>query len=128
MPEVDVDRSSHTEDDDPPDRKPRWRVDADASRFELAHDPTPLDPSGTSGGRMVYTDEDGRRRRLPADLGELSGAEVAAAADALSYELGAMPVDPARDMALEHLSRLHASGAMSDADFDRERRRLLDLD
>ena len=123
---MDEDRSPDAGDDAPPDPKPTWRVDADATRFELAHDPTPLDPTGASGGRMVYVDEHGRRRRLPPDLSELRREEIAAAADALSSELGAMPVDPARDMALEHLSRLHASGAMSDEDFARERRRLLD--
>ncbi len=122
-----MDRSSDPEDDDPPETKPRWRVDADASRLRLAHDPEPLDPSGAGGGAMAYIDEHGRQRRLPADMSELSRAEIAAAADALSRELGAVRGrSPACRMALEHLDRLHASGAMTDEAFERERKRLQD--
>lgn len=102
---------------------PDWRVDADASRARLS-DPADDAP----GGKLVYTDEQGRQRRLPADMSELSSGEAAAAARALSYELGAVEPSYAQIVALERLSELHASGAFSDEDYDREKRRLLGRD
>ncbi len=47
-----------------------------------------------------------------------------ARARALSERLGAAPLDYARVAALERLSELRASGAMSQEDYDREKRRL----
>ncbi len=53
-------------------------------------------------------------------------SDPGAAARALSQELGAASHDYARIAALERLAELRASGAMSQKDYDREKRRLLE--
>jgi len=119
---MDADRPRSGEDDEAV--TPDWRVDAEASRERL-RDPASGD---SDGGRLLYTDEHGRQRRLPADLSRLSSAEVAAAARATSYELGAVEPSYAQIAAIERLNELHASGAFSDEDYHREKRRLLGQD
>lgn len=101
-----------------------WRVDREATMDDLAADPhAPLRPRD-GGGRMVYVDEHGQRRRLPANLDELSPQQRDAAIAALSQELGAPPPDQARLAAIERLTELRAAGRISDEHYRRERRRL----
>lgn len=109
------------------ERKLHWRVDETATSDELAADPAdpaipPRPPMG--GGRVVYVDEDGSRRRLPADLGELTAPQRDAAVAALSRSLGAGPQEVARRAAIERLTELRASGKMTAEQFHKERRRL----
>ena len=114
-------------DEDDPGAKPDWRVDGAASRARL-QDPTGEAAAGEAGmGKLVYTDEHGRRRRLPADLGELSRGEIEAAAKASSYELGAVEPSYVQVVAIERLNELHAAGRFSEEDYLREKRRILDL-
>ncbi len=101
-----------------------WRIDKAATQDDLAADPAaPLRPPD-GGGRVVYVDENDRRRRLPADLGTLSAQQRDAAIAALSRELGAAAPDHARMAAIERLTERRAAGAISDEDYRRERRRL----
>lgn len=95
-----------------------WKVDAARSLARL------LKPGGRRGGKLVYVDEQGRRRRLPAEE-ELTSEELRAAADALSSALGAPDPDLARLAAVERLTELRAAGAVSEEDYKRERRRLM---
>lgn len=100
-------------------RKLTWRVKERATA-DLAAEPHPP----TDGGRVVYEDEHGRPRRLPADLGELSPEQRDAAIGALSQALGAGPPDAARAAAIERLTELRAAGKMTEEQFQKERRRL----
>jgi hypothetical protein len=102
-----------------PDRKPAWKVDAAES---LARS---LEAGERPGGKLVYVDEHGRRRGLPAERGTLAPEELRAAADALSSALGAPDPDYARLAAVERLTEMRAAGALSEEDFERERRRLM---
>ncbi len=103
-----------------------WRVDEAATRDELTADPhAPLRPAD-GGGRIVYTDESGQPRRLPADLDELTPEQRDAAIAALSQELGAPPPSYASTAAIERLTEMRAAGRISEEDFQRERRRLED--
>ena len=101
-------------------RKFTWRAKERATT-DLAADPAgpPAD-----GGRVVFEDEHGRPRRLPADPGELSPEQRAAAIGALSQALGAHPPDAARVAAIERLTELRAAGKLSEEQFHKERRRL----
>ncbi|MDQ3630588.1 MAG: SHOCT domain-containing protein [Actinomycetota bacterium] len=103
---------------------PDWRVDVAATRARLQNE---APEEATRGGRLVYTDEHGRRRRLPADVSELSPQEVMAAAKASSYELGAVEPSYVQIVAIERLNELRAAGAFSEEDYLREKRRILDL-
>ena len=118
-------RSSPSQDDEP-EAKPDWRVDAAASLERLGAAVDDRAPQA-SGGKLVYTDEQGRQRRLPADLSQLSRQEVEAAAKATSYELGAVEPSYAQIAAIERLNELRASGAWSEEDYLREKRRILGL-
>lgn len=100
-------------------RKLTWRVKERATT-DLAAGPQPP----TDGGRVVYEDEHGRPRRLPADLGELSPEQRDAAIGALSQALGAGPPDAARLAAIERLTELRAAGKLTEEQFQKERRRL----
>lgn len=112
------------------ERKLHWRVDETATSDELAADPAdradPAIPSRppVGGGRVVYVDEDGSRRRLPADLAELTAPQRDAAIAALSRSLGAGPQEVARRAAIERLTELRASGKLTAEQFHKERRRL----
>lgn len=107
-------------------RRLTWRVDERATSAELAADPAAPLPSDSGEGRVVYVDENGRSRRLPADLGELSAEERDAAIAATSQALGAGPPDYARTAAIERLTELRAAGRISEEQFHKERRRLED--
>lgn len=104
-----------------------WRVDVAASRARL-QDETPDEAPAQGSGRLVYTDEHGRQRRLPADLSRLSHQEIEAAAKATSYELGAVEPSYVQVVAIERLNELRASGAFSEQDYLREKKRILGLD
>ena len=100
-----------------------WRVDREATMEDLTADPhAPLRPAD-DGGRMVYVDEHGERRRLPANLDELTPQQRDAAIGALSQELGAAP-DMAKIVAIERLTELRAAGKISEEHYRRERRRI----
>ena len=79
-------------------------------------------------GILVYTDERGRQRRLPEGIGELSREEIQAAATALSDELGAVEPSYAQLAAIERLNELRLAGAVSEEDYEREKRRILAQD
>lgn len=121
------DRSSRN-DEDEPEAKPDWRVDAVASLERLRGGAAEVEAPQAGGGRLIFTDERGRQRRLPADLGQLSRQETEAAAKAMSYELGAVEPSYAQVAAIERLNELRASGAWSEADYLREKRRILGQD
>lgn len=74
----------------------------------------------------MYTDENGRQRRLPADLAELTADQRAAALAAMSQALGAGPADAARTAAIERLTEIRAAGRISEEQYRKERRRLID--
>jgi len=95
-----------------------WKVDKAASlaRLEALR--------GRSGGKLVYQDEQGRLRRLPADMSSLTPEELRAAAAALSSALGAPDPDYARLAAVERLNEMRAAGTLSEESYERERRRL----
>lgn len=99
--------------------EPAWEVDRAGSHARLGR------AGERPGGRLVYIDEHGRKRRLPADIGELTREERRAAVAALSSELGAPDPGYARLAAVERLTELRAAGAVSEEDYKRERRRLL---
>ncbi len=125
---MDEDRSSRGDEEDEPETKPDWRVDAAASRARLRDAAVGSGHARAGGGKLVYTDEHGRQRRLPADPGQLSGAEIEAAATAMSYELGAVEASYAQIAAIERLNEMRASGAVSEEDCLREKRRILGQD
>jgi hypothetical protein len=103
-------------------RKLEWRFDEAATTADLTSDaPSPAPAAGA--GRVVFTDEKGQPRRLPANLGELSTDERDAAIAAMSQALGAAP-SAARLAAIERLTELHAAGKMTPEQYQKERRRL----
>ena len=107
-------------------RRLTWRVDERATSADLAAGPAAPLPPASGEGRVVYVDENGRPRRLPADLRELSAEERDAAIAATSQALGAGPPDYARTAAIERLTELRAAGRISEEQFHKERRRLED--
>ena len=123
---MDKDREPSRTDPDEPDEKPVWEVEQEMTRARLRREATSgTGPGEAGGGKMVYTDQHGQRRRLPADMSEVTGPELGAAAQALSSELGAPSPDYARIAAVERLNELHAAGAVSEENYIREKRRLL---
>ncbi len=102
-----------------PERDPVWKVDEAESKDRL------LEPGDRPGGKIVYVDEDGRRRRLPADMSTLTPAQRRAATAALSSALGAPDPDYARLAAVERLTEMRAAGTVSEENYNRERRRLM---
>ncbi len=111
------------EDGQPQDPKPVWKVDRDESIARAAERPDHEATGKPGAGKLVYIDEYGQRRHLPADLSRLSTDERDAAIGALSAALGADP-DYATIAALERLAEMHASGAISEEIYLREKRRL----
>lgn len=105
-------------------RKLVWRVDDSATHAGLTSDEAAVPGRPPGHGCVVYIDEDGRRRRLPADLAELTAEQRDAAITALSQGLGAAPPDAARMAAIERLTEIRASGRISEEQYSRERRRL----
>ena len=100
-----------------------WRVDERATTDLAANEAAP--PASPQGaGRVVYVDENGQPRRLPADLSRLSTDERDAAIAAMSQALGAPAPDLARMAAIERLTELRAAGKMSEEQYHKERRRL----
>ncbi len=104
-------------------RKLGWHVDESATMDDLTVDGASLAPPG-GGGRVVFVDHEGRARRLPANLDELSPDDRDAAIAAMSQALGAPPADAARTAAIERLTELRADGKMSEEAYRRERRRI----
>ncbi len=107
------------ESDGEPDRDPAWQVDKEES---LDHLSKPGDPSG---GKLIYVDQHGRRRRLPADMAALTPEDRRAAVAALSSALGAPDPGYARMAAVERLTEMRAAGTLGEEDYKRERRRLM---
>lgn len=107
-------------------RKLAWRVDEDATAAELMADPRQPPTSPPAGGQTVFVDEDGQRRRLPADLGQMSTEERDASIAAMSQALGGGARDMARMAAIERLTEMRAAGRISEEQFQKERRRLTD--
>ncbi len=103
-------------------RKLGWRVDDSATLDDLTTGPSAPEPG--AGGRVVYVDHEGRRRRLPANLDELSPDERDAAIAAMSQALGGPAPDAARMAAIERLTELRAAGKLSEDAYRRERKRL----
>jgi hypothetical protein len=112
-------RSPGGEAADGPDREPVWKVDEAESVDRL------LEPGEPPGGRLVYVDQHGRRRRLPADMSTLTPEELRAARAALSSASGAPDPGYARLAAVERLTEMRAAGTVSEENYKRERRRLL---
>ena len=113
---------------DPPASRPEWRVDRAASREHLRnYDPVEERAGKRVGGWLIYTDEHGAQRRIPAEIGALSRAEIASAAAATSIELGGVDRDYAKIAALERLNELRSAGAVSEENYLREKRRLQGL-
>ena len=101
-----------------------WSVDERATTDELRSEEGVARTSDAGEGRVVFLDENGERRRLPADLGELSPAQRDAAIAGMSEALGAGAPDAARRAAVERLTELRAAGKISEEQFHAERRRL----
>ncbi len=104
---------------DGPDREPAWKADRADSLARM------LEGTEQPGGKLVYVDEHGRRRSLPADMAALTPEERRAAISALSSELGAPDPDYARLAAIERLTEMRAAGTVSEENYKRERRRLM---
>ncbi len=102
-----------------PDPEPAWKVDEEESLDRS------LEPDQPPGGKLVYVDEHGRRRHLPADMAKLTPEERRAATAALSSALGAPDPGYARLAAVERLTEMRAAGTVSEENYQRERRRLL---
>ena len=66
------------------------------------------------------------RRRAAAAIRDANADELAAALAALSSKLGGVPINDARIAAVERLTELRAAGAISEENFAREKRRILD--
>jgi hypothetical protein len=119
------DSSTPEQGEDRPERAPEWRVDRSASQERLQnYDPVAERKGQRVGGWLIYTDEHGAQRRIPAEVGELSTAEIASAAKALSSELGAAEPSYATLAAIERLTELRAAGTISEETYVREKRRL----
>lgn len=107
-------------------RKLVWRVDDSATAADLTRDRAASDDPSPAGGRVVFTDDNGEPRRLPADMSQLAPEQRDAAIEALSQALGSGPPDYARMAAIERLTELRAAGKISEEQFQKERRRLED--
>ena len=118
--------SEDREHDVRPEGAAAWQVDV-ADSLARAREEAHREPSqeGPGGGKLTYVDEHGNRRRLPADMSELTPREVRGAAGALSSALGGASAEDARVAAVERLTELYAAGAVSEENFKREKRRLM---
>ena len=121
---MDTDNHSRDDEEEPSKAEHVWKVEGEETMDKLVEQTPPSDPSYDGGGMMIFTDEHGRRRRIPTERGALSGGELRAAARALHEDLGAAPADYARMAVIERLTELRASGKMSEEDFLREKKRL----
>lgn len=101
------------------DPETAWEVDRAESLDRLRRGEEP------PGGKLVYVDEHGRQRRLPAEPAELTREERRAAVAGLSRALGGPDLDEARLAAVERLTEMRAAGRISEEQFLRERRRLM---
>jgi len=104
-----------------PDPERPWTVDARRSRARL------LKAEEQPGGKLVYVDGHGRTQSLPPEGQALTPEQARGAEAALSSELGAPDPGYAKVAALERLAEMRAAGTVSQENYDRERRRLLDL-
>ena len=127
---MDTDNAPRDEDEpDPagekaPDADPEWKVLGEESMDSMLEQTPPSDSSYDGGGMMIFTDEHGQRRRIPAERGTMSGRDLGAAARALQQDLGGPSRDYAKVAVLERLNELRASGKMSEKDFLKEKKRL----
>ena len=121
---MDTDKAPRGDEDEAPDEEPVWKVEGEESMDKMVEQTPPSDPVYDGGGMMIFTDEHGRRHRIPAERGAMGSADLRAAAKALQADLGRSPVAYARIAAIERLTELHASGKMSEEDFLREKKRL----
>ena len=118
------DNRPRDEEEAEPEKDPVWKVEGEETMDSLVEPDSSTKPRAEGEGMMIYTDERGRRRRIPAERGALSSGELRAASAALRADLGEAPVDYARMAAIERLTELRASGKMSEEDFLREKKRL----
>ena len=124
---MDTDNSPRADEDEPADEEPVWKVEGEDSMDKMLGQTSPSDPSYDGGGMMIFTDEQGRRHRIPTERGQMSSAEMRAAAHALHRDLGAPPADYRQAAVMERLNELRASGKMTEEDYEREKKRLQDL-
>lgn len=104
--------------------EPVWKVEGEETMDKLQNQIPPSSPRYDGGGMMIFTDEQGRRRRIPAERGQMGSVEMRAAAHALHRDLGAPAADYRMAAVMERLNELRASGRMSEEDYQREKRRL----
>jgi hypothetical protein len=121
---MDNENPDRGEEEETPTEQPEWKVEGEESMDSMLEQTPPGDPSYDGGGMMIFTDEHGRRRRIPAERGTMSGRDLGAAARALQNDLGAAPRDYAKVALLERLNELRASGKMSEENFLKEKKRL----
>lgn len=121
---MDTDKAPRDDGDEPPDAEPVWKVEGEETMDKLQQQKSPSSPTYDGGGMMIFTDEQGRRRRIPVERGALSSGELRAAANALRADLGGPAPDYARVAVIERLNELRASGKMSEEDYLREKKRL----
>jgi len=112
--------------EDRPGAPPTWYIDAADSIARAQRESPAGRPLGVGPGMLTYVDENGKRHQLPENLRNLSVEERQAALAALSSAAGAPPPDAARIAALERLNELRAAGAVSEENYAREKRRLMD--
>lgn len=121
---MDTDDSPRPDEDGGADEEPVWKVEGEETMDKLQNQIPPSSPRYDGGGMMIFTDEQGRRRRIPAERGQMSGGELRAAANALQRDLGGPTADYRRVAVIERLNELRASGKMSEEDYLREKKRL----
>ena len=107
--------------------EPVWKVEGEETMDKLQNQTPPSSPRYDGGGMMIFTDEHGRRRRIPVERGQMSSPDMRAAANALQRDLGAPAADYRMGAVMERLNELRASGRMSEEDYEREKKRLQGL-
>jgi len=112
------------DEDKPPEDELKWGVDEGATSADMVDDPAPLDPRGGTEGRVVFRDEHGMPRRLPADLSRISHQHRDAALAAMGDALRAGPPNVAVQAALHRLREMRASGKMTEEQYQKEKTRL----
>ena len=86
---MDNENPNRGDEEEPPGEQPEWKVEGEESMDSMLEQTPPSDASYDGGGMMIFTDEQGRRRRIPAERGTMSGRDLGAAAQALQKDLGA---------------------------------------
>ena len=124
---MDTDDSPRPDEDAGEEKDPVWKVEGEETMDKLQNQIPPSSPRYDGGGMMIFTDEQGRRRRIPAERGQMSSPDMRAAANALQRDLGAPAADYRMAAVMERLNELRASGRMSEEDYEREKKRLQDL-